>query len=71
MEKRRLVIEVVDDATAEVLRRKTGPQRLRIADEMYRTAVALIQASVVATHSDWPPERVQREIARRISRGAV
>ena len=71
MKERRVVVEVVDDAMAEVLRRKSGAERLQIADEMFRSAVGLIRASVRAAHPDWPAERVQREIARRISRGAV
>jgi hypothetical protein len=64
-------IEVMDDQMAEVLRGKTGAERLWIANGLFKMARQLIEASVRERHPDWDEPRIQREIARRISRGAV
>jgi hypothetical protein len=64
-------IEVVDDRMAAVLRSKTGADRLRIIDALYRTARQLIEASVRELHPDWEHERVYRETVRRLSHGAL
>jgi hypothetical protein len=61
--------EVVDDAMAEVLRRKTGAERLRIVDALYRAAWKLIEANVRATHTDWDDAQVRRAVAARIAGG--
>ena len=46
MDRREPVIEVVDDDMAEVLRRKTGAQRLKIIDALYRTAWQLAESNI-------------------------
>ena len=52
MHERRMVIEVIDDDMADVLRRKTGAQRLQIADAMFLSARALIVCLVKQTHPE-------------------
>lgn len=64
-------IEVPDDATVEMYRHKSGPEKLRILDAMYRSAVRFARGGVLADHPDWTPEQVERETIRRVSRGAV
>jgi hypothetical protein len=64
-------IEVMDDQMAAVLRAKTGAQRLQIADRMFRMASELITGRVREEHPDWPEPQVRREVARRLSHGAV
>ena len=64
-------VEVLDDAMAQVLRGKSGAERLRIADNMFSFARELITSSVRAAHPDWDNPRVAAETARRISHGAV
>ena len=64
-------IEVLDDAMAEVLRAKTGAERLRIANDMFRMAQRLMRSSLRARHPDWDEARLTRETARRISNGAI
>lgn len=64
-------IEVIDDQTADVLRRKTGAERLRIADEMYSWARRTLTSHLRSEHPDWDEGRVVREVARRLSHGAV
>lgn len=66
-----LRIEVVDDAMADILRQKTGAERLKIASDMFASARRMIASHLAAEHPDWDEERVQRETSRRISHGAV
>jgi hypothetical protein len=63
-------IEVVDDAMAEVLRRKTMAERVMMVSGMHRTARLLLEAQVRRNHPDWDDKRVMAEVARRISGGA-
>lgn len=64
-------IEVVDDGMAEVLRHKTGAERLAIASGLYASARRMLISHLGATHPEWPPEQILREAARRLSHGAV
>lgn len=64
-------IEVIDDQTAAVLRSKTGAERLRIADEMYTWARRTLTSHLRSEHPDWDEARLVREVARRLSHGAV
>ena len=64
-------IEVIDDDMAAVLRAKTGAQRLQIADQMFRIARELVTGRVRQEHPDWPEPQLRREVARRLSHGAV
>jgi len=64
-------IEVLDDAMARVLRAKTGAERLRIANGLFRFARQMIRNSLRARHPDWDERRLSQEIARRISHGTV
>jgi len=64
-------IEVMDDQMAAVLRSKTGAERLKIANDMFRFARQLIASGLRAEHPDWDEPRIGRETARRLSHGAV
>ena len=64
-------IEVVDDDMAAVLRSKTGAERLAIAFEMFESARRMLSHHLTTEHPEWTPEEVQREVARRISRGEI
>ena len=63
--------ECVDDEMAEVLRQKTGAERLAIAHGMWRFAYRLVTQSVKNQYPDWTEEQRQQEVARRMSHGAV
>lgn len=63
--------EIIDDQMAEILRRKTDVQRLRSVDGFWRSARAILRAAIVTEHPDWDRARVNIEISRRISNGAV
>lgn len=64
-------IEVIDDAMAEILRRKTDVERLQIGFRMWKTARVILKAAIRSEHPDWNDDQTNREIARRISHGAV
>jgi hypothetical protein len=70
-QRRPICIEVIDDAMAEVYRAKTPAERLAISNGMWRSARRIIDAVLRAEHPDWPEEAINREIARRMSHGAV
>lgn len=63
--------EVIDDRMAEALRRKSDAQRLRSVDAFWNSARAILQAAIRTEHPDWSLERVQVEVARRISNGVL
>lgn len=63
--------EIIDDQMAEILRRKSDVQRLRSVDSFWRSARAILRAAIVTEHPNWDRDRVNVEISRRISNGAV
>jgi hypothetical protein len=68
---RRMVIEVMDDQMAEIVRKMSGAERLRIADEMYSSARRMLVSYLRSEHPDWTEEQVQHEASRGISHGGV
>lgn len=64
-------IEVLDDQVAEILRAKSGTERLRIAHAMWSSARQMLWHYLRSEHPDWDESQVQREVARRLSHGAV
>ena len=64
-------VEVIDDAMAQVLRLKTGAERLRIASGMYAFARKALLAHIRTQHPQWTEGEVRRETSRRLSHGAI
>lgn len=64
-------IEMMDDAMAEIIGRKTPAERLAIAHSMWRMARDAMRASLAQHNPTWTAEQLQREVARRMSHGAV
>lgn len=64
-------IEVIDDEMAEILRAKTGAERLKIASDMYASARRMLLSHLRAEHPDWDDQQIQKEAARRLSHGSV
>lgn len=62
-------IEAVDEEMAAVLRQKTGLERWAIAAAMFDSAQALLKSHLRHENPDWPEERVDAEVARRIAHG--
>lgn len=64
-------IEVVDDAMAEVLKRKTSAERIAIGFNMWASAHNMLTVYLRKTYPDWNFERLRREVNRRLSHGSV
>lgn len=64
-------MEVIDDDMADVLRLKTEAERLKIADRLWKSARTILRGAIQTEHPDWNVDQVNREIAHRISHGAV
>lgn len=64
-------IEVMDEAMAEVLRRKTPVERIAIGFGLWRSAQRMLRAELTLLHPEWDGQRIDREVARRLSHGAV
>ena len=63
-------IEVVDPAVARVLRAKTITQKVAMILDANKTMRKLIEGPLRARYPDWTDQQIQREIARRMLRGA-
>jgi hypothetical protein len=64
-------IEMVEDLMAEVLRSKTPAERIAIGFGLWTSARNMLLAHLGATHPEWDAERLNKEVARRLSHGAV
>ena len=62
-------IEVVDEAVAEILRKKTPAERLAIGFAANRTARRIMAGGLRSQYPEWDDARIQKEIARRMSGG--
>jgi hypothetical protein len=56
---------------AAILRSKTPAERLAIAFRMWSFARNMIRCIVAREHPEWSEAEVAREVARRMSHGAV
>jgi hypothetical protein len=61
-------IERLDPEVVRILRAKSGMERLRLAHEAWELAHDRLTAFLKSEHPDWSAERVQREVATRLSR---
>jgi len=62
-------IEVVDDAIAAILRKKTPAERLALAFDCNRTVRLRLTAHFQSVHPEWSDTQVAAEVARRILLG--
>lgn len=60
-------IEVVDDAVAEALRRKSPAQRVAMALDCNETVRLVIAGYLRTRHPDWGDPQITAEVARRMS----
>jgi hypothetical protein len=63
--------EEVDDATVEILKRKTPQERLTMAFRMWDFARDLLSGIVRQENPGWGIDQIRHEVARRMSHGAV
>ena len=64
-------IEVLDEAMADVLRRKEPWERIAIGFNLWQGAWDMLTHYLGACHPDWTEERIRQEVVRRMSHGAV
>ena len=64
-------IEVVDDTMAEILRHKTPAERIRIGFTLWTAARNMLMTHLKKTHPEWNNDKVEKEVARRLSHGAI
>ena len=64
-------LEAPDSAIVEVLRTKTPQERLSIAFGMWAAARKMLVNLLADGHPEWDQERLQKEVARRMSGGSV
>jgi len=64
-------IEVLDADVAATLRSKSEADRLTIAFRMWSFARETIFNVLRSEHANWDEERLHREVARRLSHGAI
>jgi hypothetical protein len=57
-------IQVIDDVTAEYLRRKTGAEKLKIASDMHAGVRSLVRSYLAVTHPEWDQRRLMFETCR-------
>ncbi len=60
----------ISDEMVEILRRKTGAERMQIAFDMWTYARDTIRRTLQQEHPDWTEEEVNRKTAERLSRGS-
>jgi hypothetical protein len=64
-------IEVMDDAMAEILRKKTPTERLQIGFSLWTSARKMLTAHLKSTHPDWDERQISQEVAKRLTHGIV
>ncbi len=64
-------IEVVDDELAEVLRGKTPAERIQIGFCIWTSVRDMLLVHLKSTYPEWNSERLNKEVSRRLSHGAV
>ena len=64
-------IEVVDRASAEIMRRLSGGEKMRLACQMGDRLRRMVRRQVEREHPEWTEEQVRRELARRAGHGSA
>ena len=64
-------IEMVDDSMAEVLRRKTPAERIKIGFSLWTSAYNMLMTHLKKTYPEWSPEKLKKEVVRRLSHGVI
>jgi hypothetical protein len=61
-------IEVIDDAVAEILRKKSPAEKVGMIVDADRVMRLRVEAALRTWHPDWTEQDVRREVARRMTR---
>ncbi len=57
----------MDAEVAQILRTKTGAERLQIAFGMWESARRMLTSMLSADHPEWSEDQVGQEVGRRLS----
>jgi ABC-type transport system involved in cytochrome bd biosynthesis fused ATPase/permease subunit len=63
-------IEVVDDKVAEILKMKSGPERLSMVWDAWTFYDKTVRAYLKNKHPEWTEEQIQKEIVKRVTYGS-
>jgi hypothetical protein len=63
-------IEVVDDRIAEILKTKSGQERLSMVWDAWAFYEKTIKAYLKNIHPEWKEEQIQKEVVRRVTHGS-
>jgi hypothetical protein len=63
--------EEPDPKVVEILRTKTSSERLSIASGMWVAARKMLFNLLADQHPSWDQDRLEKEVARRLSHGSV
>lgn len=59
-------IEAIDDVSAEILKKKTPAERLKMAFDMWDYFHDFLSSYLTSIHAEWTSEQIQKEILRRL-----
>ena len=65
------LFDVPDPVMVEVLRKKTPQERVKIASDMWDSAMEQISAVVRSLHPAWDKEKVRKEVIRRLTHESI
>ena len=63
--------ERIDEHMARILADATECNRLKAGFRMWAAARSVIRAAILADHGDWSDDRIDHEVAIRMSKGLV
>lgn len=63
-------IEVVDGKIAEILKMKSGPERLNMVWDAWTFYEKTISAYLKNRHPEWTEDQIRKEIVRRVTHGS-
>ena len=62
-------IEVVDDKVAEILKKKTGQERLKMVWDSWVYFNERLRTYLKSNHPEWTDEELRKEFIRRMNYG--
>lgn len=63
-------IHIIDDIMADIYRHKSPSERLKIAFGLWKSARAQLFHNLRSLKPDWDEDKINQEIAKRLSHGA-
>jgi ABC-type transport system involved in cytochrome bd biosynthesis fused ATPase/permease subunit len=63
-------IEVIDDKIAEIMKTKSGQERLNMVWDAWTFFEKTIRAYLKNRHPEWTEEQIQKEVVRRVTHGS-